>query len=546
MDPVFGSGSNFWNLLATREGSDGTSVDDDALLAPNHYYNGILASSAFSPPFNDYLVVNGNSGAAPNTAYFPQIHNFSTVGGSYSIEWLAGNVTASTSITDSMGSAALGRVYDTFLSSGTTYYLGLRPAAGNTSNYALDLHSATPGAYQGRPSAVADSGNVPPGQPALIHYATTADPSQFDGIVVLNNNGGSGSYTLYRDTQAPSGTISIDGGAAVTYSTTLSLALSATNPTPGDPVFDMAFSVNGGPYGAFQPYSTSATIAVPGGSGKKTVSVEFRNGAGGVGAAASDSIRYQAPPTVTSVSPNGGPIGGGDTVTLKGTDFTGATAVKFGATTATGYTVVSGTKITATTPAHSAGTINVTVTTPAGKSPTSQANRYTYESAPTVTAVSPNGGPTGGGKTVTITGTNFTAATAVDFGGAAASGYTVVNATKITAKTPAHSAGTVNVVVTTPAGKSPTSQANRYTYEGAPTATSVSPNTGPTGGGQTVTFTGATAVKFGATAASSYTVVSATKITAKTPAHSAGTVNAVVVTAAGKSPTSQANRYTFQ
>src|SRR5581483_1120494 len=140
-----------------------------------------------------------------------------------------------------------------------------------------------------------------------------------------------------------------------------SLALSATNPTPGDPVFDMAFSVNGGPYGAFQPYSTSATIAVPGGSGKKTVSVEFRNGAGGVGAAASDSIRYQAPPTVTSVSPNGGPTGGGKTVTLTGTNFTAATAVDFGGAAASGYTVVNATKITAKTPAHSAGTVNVVV-----------------------------------------------------------------------------------------------------------------------------------------------------------------------------------------
>jgi len=74
--------------------------------------------------------------------------------------------------------------------------------------------------------------------------------------------------------------------------------------------------------------------------------------------------------------------------------------------------------------------------------------------APTITAsgVSPNTGSTSGGTTVTITGTGFTGVTtAVTFGGTAAS-FTVNSLTQITATTPAHAAGTVDVTVTTGAG----------------------------------------------------------------------------------------------
>ena len=52
------------------------------------------------------------------------------------------------------------------------------------------------------------------------------------------------------------------------------------------------------------------------------------------------------------VSPNSGPGAGGTSVTITGTNFTGATAVTFGGTAATSVTVVSATSITATSPAH--------------------------------------------------------------------------------------------------------------------------------------------------------------------------------------------------
>ena len=79
-----------------------------------------------------------------------------------------------------------------------------------------------------------------------------------------------------------------------------------------------------------------------------------------------------------------------------------------------------------------------------------------YTTAPTVSSVSPAKGPTAGGTSVTITGTNFTGATAVNFGANNATSYTVNGATQITAVAPSGAAGTVDIKVTTAGGTSAT------------------------------------------------------------------------------------------
>jgi hypothetical protein len=83
--------------------------------------------------------------------------------------------------------------------------------------------------------------------------------------------------------------------------------------------------------------------------------------------------------------------------------------------------------------------------------------------APTVSSISPTSGPAAGGTNVTITGTGFTGATGVSFGGAAASNIIVDSDTQITATSPAGS-GTVDVTVTTPNGTSATGGADQFTY----------------------------------------------------------------------------------
>ncbi len=84
-------------------------------------------------------------------------------------------------------------------------------------------------------------------------------------------------------------------------------------------------------------------------------------------------------------------------------------------------------------------------------------------SAPTVTGISPNSGSTSGGTSVTITGTGFLTGATVTLGGTPATSVTVVSSTSITATTPAHTAGTVDVVVTNTDSQNGT-LTNGFTY----------------------------------------------------------------------------------
>jgi uncharacterized protein with beta-barrel porin domain len=265
------------------------------------------------------------------------------------------------------------------------------------------------------------------------------------------------------------------------------------------------------------------------------------------------SVSCSAPaPTIMGLSQVAGPTAGGNTVNITGSGFTGASAVKFGAQDAVGYVVVNDTQIAASAPANGPGTYNVTVTSANGTSTTSSWTQYTYVAAPTVTAVSPAAGPTGGGTTVVITGTGFSAAPgtgAVKFGATNAT-YTINSNTQITATAPANAAGTYDITVTTPGGTSATSASDQYTYIAAPTVTAVAPTAGPTSGGSTVVITGtnlsnATAVFFGGTAATGYTINSSTQIIATAPASAPGTVNVRVTTPGGASATSISNQYTY-
>jgi hypothetical protein len=259
------------------------------------------------------------------------------------------------------------------------------------------------------------------------------------------------------------------------------------------------------------------------------------------------------PPTVTGVSPTSGPAAGGTSVAITGTGFiVGASTVKFGAVTASTVTVNSATSITATSPAGSAGTVDVTVTTAGGTSATSSSDQFTYLAAPTVTGVSPSSGTTAGGTSVTITGTGFViGASTVKFGATTASA-TVTSSTSITATSPAGSAGTVDVTVTTANGTSTTSTADHFTFTSAssPTVTSVTPNTGPSTGGTAgiviggTNFSSVTAVQFGGVNATTFSVTSTTAITATSPAGT-GTVDVTVTTSAGTSATSSADQFTF-
>jgi hypothetical protein len=205
-------------------------------------------------------------------------------------------------------------------------------------------------------------------------------------------------------------------------------------------------------------------------------------------------------PVVTGINPASGAAGGGNTVTVTGTGFTGATSVLFGSVPGTNLTVVNETQLTVTSPPPpNAGVpiaVTVTVTTPAGTSATPAADQFTYAAAAaaaaaptvtgisptseaagggntvTVTGISPASGAAGGGNTVTVTGTGFTASgTSVLFGSVPGTKLTFVNETQLTVTSPPPPNASVPIAVTvrviTPAGTSATPVADQFTYVAA-------------------------------------------------------------------------------
>jgi hypothetical protein len=234
-------------------------------------------------------------------------------------------------------------------------------------------------------------------------------------------------------------------------------------------------------------------------------------------------------PTVTSFSPASGAVG--TSVTVNGTNLTGATSVSFNGTAATTYQVVSATQITANVPAG-ATSGKISVVTPNGTASSASSFSITV-AAPTITGFSPTSGTVG--TSVTVTGTGFTGATSVSFNGTQATAFSVANATQITATVPS-GATTGKISVVAPGGTA-SSASNFSVTLPAPTITSFSPTSGAAGNSVTVTgtnFTGATSVKFNGTSAT-FTVTDASHIATSVP--SGATTGKISVT----TPTGTAN-----
>lgn len=255
-------------------------------------------------------------------------------------------------------------------------------------------------------------------------------------------------------------------------------------------------------------------------------------------------------PVITSIVPNVGPTTGGQTVTINGQNFTGATSVTFSGTPCASFTVVSATQITCVTPPRPAGVAEVVVTTPLGSNVTTgTANDYLYTSGPTVLSLTPSEGACNGATVVTVTGTGFTSSGMTVAFGTVQAVFTYISSTTLVAVAPVQGAGVVDVRVTTPAGTSPNTAADDFTCTGTPipTVTGLNPTSGPIGTTVTITgtnFVGVTSVTFGGVSAA-FTVVSSTQITATVPAGTPpGVVDVRVTNAAGTSPNTSADNFT--
>lgn len=254
-------------------------------------------------------------------------------------------------------------------------------------------------------------------------------------------------------------------------------------------------------------------------------------------------------PVITGLSPAAGPTAGGNSVIITGSNLTGASDVKVAGVSVASFTVTDSTHITiAAMPVHAAGTVDVqVVSSDMVASANTSADDYAYVVAPTVTAVSPASGPSSGGTLVTITGSGFTGATSVSFGGTTTAGGSVVDDAHIVVNAPAHAAGMVNVQVTTAGGTSPIAVADQFSYTAVTTVTGLTPTSGVAGTAVTIYgdgFTGATIVTFGGSVAS-FSVVNDNVITAVSPAHASGAADVIVTSPTGASVASAASQYTY-
>ena len=245
-------------------------------------------------------------------------------------------------------------------------------------------------------------------------------------------------------------------------------------------------------------------------------------------ATSAQTFTYIGPLLLTSFTPSIGYDGA--VVTIIGSGFTDATSVTFGGTNAASFSALDDNTIEAMVGMGTSGTISVT--TPQGT--VSSTQDFSYIPLPTIASFTPYCGATG--TEVTITGSGFTSATDVTFGGVPATGFTVVNDSQLTASVGSGAYGPVSV--TNPSGTAETW--SDFVYIPPPTIASFNPSSGVAGNVVCINganFTWATAVTFGGTAAAAFTVLSDTQINATVGNGASGFIG--VTTPGGTATSSQ-------
>lgn len=274
-----------------------------------------------------------------------------------------------------------------------------------------------------------------------------------------------------------------------------------------------------------------------------------------------DGFTYVRPLGITDVFPSGGPVAGGTQITISGDGFKDGAIVRLdpsgtdtlctetngSADTSEPAEYVTGAQLKCYTAARTAGTVTLEVTNPNGEVDT-YASAFTYRAAPTVTAVSPTSGPTGGGTTVTVTGTGFVSGRTAFFENGNGSseceieGSPAPTATSFDCTTTAHLAGVVDVKVVNPDNQEGV-LGDGFEYVRTPEIYSITPSRGPSSGGTSVTIAGANfedglmvELEVG-NLCSNVVVVSSSEITCTTQGHDPGGVDLIVTSDSGLSDT---------
>ncbi len=293
-----------------------------------------------------------------------------------------------------------------------------------------------------------------------------------------------------------------------------------------------AVSFGGTSATSFNVVSLTSMTAVVGSGTSGNISVVTP-----IGTATKSGFTWVLAPSIASINPTSALSGA--TVTITGTNFTGATGVSFGGTAAASFTVVSPTSITAVVGSGTSG--SVSVTTPGGAATLAG---FIFIPTPTIATFNPTSGPVS--TSVTITGTNFSTTAAnniVKFNGTAATITGAPTATSIVTSVPSGaSTGKITVEVSGVVATSSTDFA--VTSAPPPTIASFNPTAGPVATAVTISGTNfsttaaSNIVKFNGTVAT-VTASTATSVTTSVPA--GATTGTITVTVGGQTATSTTN-----
>lgn len=446
--------------------------------------------------------------------------------------YVSGSLTKDISVNNGVASATLAGVFT--YNPSTPTLLNVSPNSGST----LGGTSVTLTGTNFTPTTTVTIGGIAATNVNVVNAMTltATTPTYVNGSLIVDvsiNNGvntatliSGFTYTASAPTlsNASPNTGSVAGGTTIT--------LTGTGFLPGTTVTVGGVAATG----VVINNTTSLTAIVPAYvSGALAADIVVNNGISN--AVLSGGFTYQpAAPTIVSVTPHLGSTAGGTTITVSGTNFTPTTTLTIGGIAATNINILNATTLTATTPAYVSGSLAKNVVVSNSVSSATLTSGYTYvASVPSLIGVSPNSGSINGGTTITLTGTDFTPGTTVTIGGVAATSINVVNATTLTAITPAYVSGLLIKDIVINNGVGSATLLAGYTYVAvSPTVTGVSPSTGPITGSTLVTisgsgFTPTTTVTIGGISATSINITSATSLTAITPAYISGSLSANVV-----------------
>jgi len=172
-------------------------------------------------------------------------------------------------------------------------------------------------------------------------------------------------------------------------------------------------------------------------------------------------------PAILSITPSHGPTSGGTEVAITGANLRSECTVAFGGVAATSAIFTNATAMTAVTPAHAGGTVDVTLTCGGDSFTFPDGFGYVSE-APRVSNVTPSAGTTAGGTHVRVDGAHLDGSCWLFFGRFAATDVVVRNTESITGSTPPRGAGTSDVTVRCSGGTSTLPAAFTYRAEDDP------------------------------------------------------------------------------